>query len=115
MAVDKQTCLSGELRVRRPVFATHLFVELDRLVHLPREAIDEESMTLAIPHGIGKESDGDLLGDDNALLDVITDELAIFGSAGDLSGRAGFEDKLLTPCGPARRAAGRRLQGTISI
>ena len=70
---------------------THVLVELEGLVHLAREAIDQESAAAVLPrgtgatrecvaHGVLEELDGDLHRDDRPVLDAVLDELAELGA-----------------------------------
>ncbi len=71
---------------------TYVLVELEGLVHLAREAVNEEATLAVLPalavallgesgaHGVLKELDGDFHGDDLALADVLADHLAILGA-----------------------------------
>ena len=71
---------------------THVLVELESLIHLAREAIDEEATLSVLPavafavlsesstHGVLEELDGDLHGDNLAFTDVLANHLAILGT-----------------------------------
>ena len=71
---------------------TDIVVKLHRLVHLAREAVNEEAALAVLPalalavlgkrsgHGVLEELDGDLHGDDLALADVLADHLAVLGA-----------------------------------
>ena len=70
---------------------THVLVELEGLIHLAREAVDEETALAVLPavavallgessaHGVLEQLDGDLHGHDLTLADVLADHLAILG------------------------------------
>ena len=71
---------------------THVLVKLESLIHLAREAIDEEATLSVLPavafavlgesstHGVLEELDGDLHGHNLAFTDVLANHLAILGA-----------------------------------
>ena len=74
--------------------STHILVELESLVHLAREAVDEEAAAAVCPalvaallacleglaHRVLEQLDRDLHGHDLALLDVGTNDIPVFGA-----------------------------------
>lgn len=90
---EGQTCAPHQLSPRTPARnKTHALVKLDRLIHLPREPIDEEEARLGRcggdggAHGVLEELDRHFHGDDLALFDVVLDEGSESGARAGLFG-----------------------------
>lgn len=89
-----------------------------RLVHLAREAINEELALLAavllhgLGHGVLEQLDGDLHGDDKTVLDVVADQVAELGAgavllgAKEIAGGEVGEAVVLDKAGALRALAG---------